>query len=92
MDTGVHFLARKEKNVNFRTASHNALVQSDDQYDAKYHASALLHSKLWGLYSAVISSICAPTVQKLARSFRDYQTSKKTKSSRAFAVLSGFLQ
>ena len=86
---GVRILSRKSKNVNFRTATHNALLASDDQYDARYHATVLSQSKVWSLYQTVMGSLMSEALENLRNSFIEFQSQKTNLSSRIFVLLSG---
>ena len=87
----IRFLSRKEKNANFRTAAHNVLIKADDQYDAKYHATTLVHTKLWALYNTVLSALASEAVRKAELSLQQFCTAKTAKRNRVFATLSGIL-
>lgn len=83
------FLHRKEKNVNYRTATHNVLMKNNDQYDAQYYAVLLCQSKLQALYSTVMRSLIKETIEKIVNNIREVQLVDHVKASRTVVTLSG---
>lgn len=88
-NSGIRLLSRKERNANFRTAAHNVLIKSDDQYDARYHATTLVHTKLWALYNTVLSALTSEALDKAELSFKQFCTATGAKRNRVFVTLSG---
>ncbi len=61
---GIRVLSRKEKNINFRTASHNFLLREDDQYDGRFFGALQTQSRVRALYSMTIKSYVEEPVRR----------------------------
>lgn len=62
---GIRVLSRKEKNVNFRTATHNFLLREDDQYDGRYFGALQAQGRVRALYGMTIKNYAEEPIKRV---------------------------
>jgi hypothetical protein len=62
---GIRVLSRKEKNVNFRTATHNYLLREDDQYDGRFFGAVQAQGRVRALYSMTLKNFAEEPIRRV---------------------------
>jgi hypothetical protein len=62
---GIRVLSRKEKNVNFRTATHNYLLREDDQYDGRFFGAMQAQGRVRALYNMTLKKFAEEPIRRV---------------------------